>query len=113
MQLLIIALLVLCGNKPEMLKQVTPLLESLGGGEIKEALKSAQEMSSVISAVQSLSSGGGSSDPLGAVMSAFAGSPEKPVSKTVKAEGFPLEPIADIADDGIMRGLSSYIAAGV
>lgn len=112
MQLLIIALLLLCGNKPEMLKQVTPLLETFGGGDIKEALKSAEEMSSVISAVQNLASGGGSSDPLGAVMNAFSGSPEKPKAES-RNTGFPLEPIAEIADDGIMRGLSSYIAAGV
>ena len=104
MQLFIILALLLFGGKggaQNLLSEVKPVLESIGGEEMKEALKSAEEISSVLSAVQSLSK---------PVQSNFT-----PVGNTVEVfsqhdEGFPLAPIASIADKDITYSLSQYIS---
>ena len=94
MQLLIILALLLYGGKSnaqKLLTEVKPVLESLGGEEMQNALKSAEEISQVLSAVQSFAS------PI----------PTKPTDDKV---AFPLAPVSAIADRDITYSLSKYIS---
>ncbi len=55
MQLFIILALLLYGGKTQtqnLLQEVKPMLETFGGEELKEALKSAEEISQVLTAVR-------------------------------------------------------------
>lgn len=104
MQLLLLLMLALAGGNANALKEVKPVLESLGGKEAVEALNKAEELSGMISAVQAMAGtgatranpshggGGGNGD--------FA------------QHGFPLAPITNIADENITYCLSRYIALG-
>lgn len=99
MQLLIILALLLYagnGNAQNILSEVKPMLESIGGEDMKRALESAEEISGVLSAVRALSSENTRD--------------EQPV-KRAGAEYFPLAPISEIADKDITYSLSRYIAA--
>ena len=105
MQLLIILALLLYGGKANaanILSEVKPVLEEIGGEEMREALKSAEEISSVLSAVQTMS---------GAVRQpsspAFSGQSDINSSPSIQ---FPLSPISSIADREITYSLSKYIA---
>lgn len=103
MQLLIILALLLFGGKSSqnMLEEVKPVLENLvGGEEIKEVLKSAEEISSVLSAVSGLASGAGG----------FAQNPPQPQYAQNSPIAFPLKPISAIADRDISYSLSRYIS---
>lgn len=99
MQLLIILALLLYGggNANRMLSEVKPVLETIGGEDMQKALKSAEEISSVLSAVQ-----------------AFKGMPQTG-SQTQSYEekscplSFPLEPVAAIADKEITYSLNKYL----
>ena len=96
MQLLIILALLLYGggNAKNMLNEVKPVLETIGGEDMQKALKSAEEISEVLSAVQSFS--------------------VKPSSKTfdiTDKNEFPLAPISSIADKEITYSLNKYIQA--
>lgn len=96
MQLLILlALMLLGGNKGagNILEEVKPVLESFGGEDIQKALKSAEELSSVLSAVQA------------------AAAPSAPAQSAVQTyEPFPLAPVSKIADRDITYSLSRYFA---
>ena len=106
MQLLLVLLFAIMGGNANALKEVKPVLESLGGKDAVEALSKAEELSGVISAVQAMAGmnatrtnpshggGGGKSD------GDFA------------QHGFPLAPITNIADENITYCLSRYIALG-
>ena len=98
MQLLIILALILYGggNAKNMLNEVKPVLESIGGEEMQRALKSAEEISEVLSAVQSFSGG-------------FKGTPHKPADIPPNPDCFPLAPISAIADREITYSLNKYI----
>ena len=103
MQLLVLALMLMTMGKNTNMKELKPVLESLGGQQAAEALKQAEELSGMISAVQSLTS---AAQPV-------------PQSHTRKEEeecsvcgGYPLAPVADIADERITYCLSRYIALG-
>lgn len=107
MQLLIIlALLLFSGNNGgrNVLEEVKPVLESLGGDEMKQALKSAEELSTVISAVQGMASSGDSSK----AVSAFNFNANEKTGGS--AVNFPLAPISAIADRDITYSLSRYIS---
>lgn len=97
MQLLILlALMLLGGNKGagNILEEVKPVLESFGGEDIQKALKSAEELSSVLSAVQ-----------------AVASPPSAPAQSAEQTyEPFPLAPVSKIADRDITYSLSRYFA---
>ena len=96
MQLLIILALLLLGGKNgagNMLSEVRPVLESFGGDEIKEALKSAEQISSMLSAVQGM-----------------AGGTAQATASGDSSVNFPLAPISAIADKDITYSLSRYIA---
>ncbi len=95
MQLLIILALLLYGgsNANNVLNEVKPVLESIGGEDMQKALKSAEEISTVLNAVKS-----------------FAGA-SKPQSEEARAcpLSFPLEPVANIADKEITYSLNKYL----
>lgn len=100
MQLLIVLALLLYGGKQKnILEEVKPVLETFGGEEIKEALKSAEEISGMLSAVKAFSGGEKKEEPQGQSF-------EKPDIS------FPLAPIAAVADKDITYSLSKYMAAG-
>ena len=112
MQLLIILALLLYGGKngaQNVLKEVKPVIESLGNEEMMQALKSAEEISSVLSVVKELSGGDGSG-----ASAAFANSEADDFgggggAQTSPAIAFPLKPINNIADKDIAYSLSRYI----
>ena len=99
MQLLIILALLLYGggNAKNMLNEVKPVLESIGGEEMQKALKSAEEISEVLNAVQTFSG--------------FKGSQSKVVDMPQNNSEFPLAPISSIADRVITYSLNKYIQA--
>ncbi|MDE5943495.1 MAG: hypothetical protein K2H30_04725 [Clostridia bacterium] len=104
MQLFIILALLLYGGKgnaQNLLQEVRPMLESFGGEQVQEALKSADEISQVLSAVNAFSGGTGGEQA------------EKSTEFSQHGEnqsGFPLEPISRIADRDITYSLSKYIS---
>ncbi len=113
MQLLIILALLLYGGKSgaqNILSEVKPVLESIGGDQMREALKSAEEISSVLSAVKEMTGTGG----INAVASAFSGTNTDTSAnasfENKPAIAFPLAPINDIADKDITYSLSKYFA---
>ncbi len=98
MQLLIILALLLYGgntNAQNILSEVKPVLESIGGDDMKAAIKSAEEISGVLSAVRAMSSE----------------TPQPAQSEEKQsADSFPLAPISSIADKDITYSLSKYIS---
>ena len=107
MQLLLLLMLALAGGNAEALKEVKPVLESLGGGEALEVIERAEELSSMITAVQSLVGGNGGTGGNGGNGSAVdSGGGE------FSQHGFPLAPISAIADENITYCLSRYISLG-
>ena len=92
MQLLILLALMLYGGNRgagNILEEVKPVLESLGGEEMQKALKSAEQLTSVLSAVQSAA---------------------PPAAQQSSPEPFPLAPVSRIADRDITYSLSKYLA---
>lgn len=93
-------------------EQFKPIIEELGGEQAADAIKQAEELSEVISAVQSLSSAAAQPEK------SFTGAADgADVVKECGAdggvgEGYPLAPISAIADERITYCLSKYIALG-
>ena len=107
MQLFIILALLLYGGKSDVrnvLSEVKPMLESFGDEGMKQALKSAEEISEVISAVQGLTSAMPPATPFSPA------TPPAPERSEQPAIAFPLAPVADIADREITYSLSRYIS---
>lgn len=105
MQLLIILALLLYGgrtNAANILSEVKPVLEEIGGEDMKQALKSAEEISSVLSVVQSMTQA--AKQPEGQTFS------QQSEPKPAPALGFPLSPVSSIADREITYSLSKYIS---
>ena len=105
MQLLLLLMLALTGGNANALKEVKPVLESLGGKEAVEALNKAEELSGMISAVQAMAGAGATR-----ANTSHAGSGG--VCGDFAQHGFPLAPISNIADENITYCLSRYIALG-
>lgn len=104
MQLLILALMMMAAGKNANMKELEPILQSFGGEEAAEAFKKAEEISGVLTAVQSLTS---------AQQHGSAPAPEDCGDESAcVSDGFPLAPVAGIADERITYGLSKYIACG-
>ena len=99
MQLLIILALLLYGggNAKNMLNEVKPVLETIGGEDMQKALKSAEEISEVLSAVQSFSG--------------LKGAPHRTQDIPDNPAEYPLAPISAIADREITYSLNKYIQA--
>lgn len=108
MQLLVLALMLMLSGKNANIKELQPILESIGGEQAAGALRQAEELSGVINALQSLTAmaqpapRGGA----GAKNNGDAGTEEW------SDGGYPLAPIANIADERITYCLSRYIALG-
>ncbi len=105
MQLLIILALLLYGGKgnaEQLIEEVKPVLEYVGGDEMKQALKSAEEITSVLSAVKQFTA-----ETSPAPDNTY--SEEK--SEAVVTESFPLAPINDVADKKILNSLTAYMQA--
>lgn len=120
MQLLIILALLLYGGKSgaqNLLTEVKPVLESIGGEEMREALKSAEEISTVLSAVSGLTGANGLNNFFGGAANSNNTAENETSSvfaqNGAKAEdgaiAFPLKPIGNIADRDITYSLSQYI----
>ena len=117
MQLLIILALLLYSGKSgaqNLLTEVKPVLESIGGDEIREALKSAEEISNVLSAVSELTgAGNGGTDNGNTANFADSETSSAFTQNSAKTEdgaiAFPLKPISSIADRDITYSLSQYI----
>ncbi|MDE6613855.1 MAG: hypothetical protein K2K28_04820 [Clostridia bacterium] len=110
MQLFIILALLLYGGSSgaqNLLSEVKPVLEAVGGEDMKTALKSAEEISEVITAVQGVASvmqsGQAFSNSSGADGFAESYNPQPAIN-------FPLAPVANIADRDITFSLSKYIS---
>lgn len=95
MQLAVLLLLMLMGGNAN-LKEVRPLLESIDK-DAAGMLDKAQELGAVMSAVRAMTS------------AAPAAQEPIPVSAST---GYPLAPVAPIADEGITYALSRYITLG-
>lgn len=109
MQLFIILALLLYGGKSgaqNLINEVKPMLETFGGEEVKNALKSAEEISQVITAVRGFT-GGTSDTPEFRAESEPAESPVKPSNPDVS---FPLAPISSVANREITYSLSEYFS---
>lgn len=107
MQLLIILALLLYGGKQgaaEILEEVKPVLEEYGGDEVKEAIKSAEEISKVLSVVKSFTADEQPDE---------GGDLKEQEFKEEKREAdfFPLAPISNLAGREITYALSEYINA--
>lgn len=102
MQLLVLVLMLMFSGRNADMKELKPIIEEFGGGAAAEAFKQAEELSGMITAVRSL-----------AKMSAPSAPPQPATSDgCVKSDGFPLAPVAGIADERITHCLSRYIALG-
>lgn len=122
MQLLIILALLLYGSKGggrELLKEVRPVLESMGGDEVKEAFKNAEQISEVLSAVQELAGADLTEifrpeQPARRIQPPYDSDGEGQGGFTPEFSGssvnFPLAPISSIADKDITYSLSRYIS---
>lgn len=108
MQLLVLVLMLMMSGKNANIKELKPIIEELGGGEAAEAFKQAEELSGVLSAVQSLTSmpQQSAAQPCASTV----GSPSD--DECSPLGGYPLAPIANIADERITYCLSRYIALG-
>ena len=111
MQLLIILALLLYAGKSgaqNLISEVKPVLESIGGDEMKEAIKSAEEISSVLEAVKGFTE----TEQSGVVVQNEVGRNFAHSSDSERDTGetfFPLAPIANVADRSITYSLSRYI----
>lgn len=103
MQLAILFLLLLMGGTGR-LNEMKPLIESLDK-DAAGIIKQAEEFGGVLEAVRSLSGGAHPSPQPEFKEAAFA-----PYS--APSGGYPLAPVANIADEGIKSALSRYIALG-
>lgn len=125
MQLLLILMLLMYGGKGEnagLFKELKPLLESVGGDEVKEALKSAEELEGVLSAFGNFgaepSSGGKEhgvhAEECGGVKNDSCAKEERSAQSFGEQQsadgGFPLAPIAGIADREILYRLVQYFS---
>ncbi len=112
MQLLIILALLLYGSKSgsqKLLTEVKPVLESLGGEQIREAIKSAEEISAMLTAVSELTGAAGiaGTNNANATANNATSTPADAADDTI---AFPLKPIGSIADRDITYSLSRYIS---
>ena len=94
------------GGNANAMNEVKPILESFGGNDIKDALCKAEELSSMLNAVQAMTG-------MGATHAKPShGGNGGNCSGEFAQHGFPLAPISNIADENITYCLSRYIAMG-
>lgn len=103
MQLLVLVLMLMMSGKNANIKELKPIFEELGGGEAANAIKQAEELSNIISALRNVSPVPDCQGDAGGAHAACGDN---------CGEGYPLAPIANIADERITYCLSRYIALG-
>lgn len=101
MQLLVLALLLLASGNNGNMRQMQPIFQSLGG-EAAEAFEKAEELTQMISAVQSLTGG--------LNVNAQGGGDCPDLSPIKNCEGYPLQPISAIADERITYCMTKYLS---
>lgn len=136
MQLLLMLVLLLYGGNGKLLKEFGPLLQSVGGEDIKNVLKEAEEINSVLSAFKNGAGGekGGKGaqdeEPFGGSQTdntppsadeeegaqAGGASQDNCENGDITEDGckggqFPLAPIAGIADREILYRLVQYFSS--
>ncbi len=101
--LLILALLIYAGKGDggKLLSEVQPVLESLGGEEIKEAIRNAEELKGVLSAIGAVSRQEDSAESVDG---------ETGRGGNERGDCFPLAPVCRIADKDITYCLSRYLS---
>lgn len=97
--LLFIALLA-CGKDKNVLKEVKPFLEELGGEEVKSALSAVEELEGVLDLVKTFTGG----------QTAEFSAQSNKEGKEIGVSGYPLDPVAKITDKNITYSLSKYFA---
>ena len=104
MQLFIILALILYGGgrSNTLLDRVKPMLEEMGGEDLKNAFREAEELTNMLSAVKELMPAA----PAPSVQDI----PETPAGEP-SSGGFPLQPVIHIADRDIAYSLSKYLSA--
>ena len=107
MQLLVLVLMLMMSGRNANIKELKPIFEELGGDGAAEAFKQAEEISAMLSAVQSLAA-----MPAAGNANADSVDSAPPSDDGGAPEGYPLAPIANIADERITYSLSRYIALG-
>lgn len=129
--ILLLALLLSSGNGDAFFKQVKPLLESVGGDDIKQALKSAEEFKGVFSAFGGIGGGPGGTpqrDNGGGCRQSYGQTDknthtyaaDNPGNRGGEGEDgcdppappFALAPVVRIADREIIYRLAQYFSAG-
>ena len=119
MQLVLVLALLLLGAKnqnfSQTLGEIKPVLEELGGEELKSALSSVEQIGGLINAVGGLNN----------LQNLFGGATNSQKSEGKKSEencakdkddgaqGFPLKPVSKIADQSITYALSQYFSETV
>lgn len=112
MQLLVLVLMMLASGKKADFKELKPILENFGGGEAANAVKKAEELSEMLTAVQSIATMAAASAPASASAAGEDVAPQQPFAAKEEGEGYPLAPVSGIADERITYCLSRYIALG-
>lgn len=122
MQLIVLALMLMALGKNANLKEIKPILESIGGEQATDVIKQAEELNSVISAVQSFATltkapheGGMPEGKFTPPYRSDRGCGMSSDGAVGTERGYscaPLAPISHIADEDITRCLSQYIALG-
>lgn len=99
MQLLLLIAVMMLTGKNQNLKELKPIIEELGSEEDVKAFKQAEELSQMLSAVQNITASAPTPTPQ-----------EKEACAPVS--GYPLAPIASVADEKVTYCLARYIALG-
>lgn len=106
---ILIAMLMLVGQSN--FTQIKPIIEQLGGEEAKSAIKQAEELKQIISAVQTFASPQtGGEQPSESERPSSENQPLKTEQTAINSH--PLDPVKGIADDKILSALSRYVALG-
>ncbi len=112
MQLLVLVLMMLAAGKKADFKELKPILENFGGGEAANAVKKAEELSEMLTAVQSIAAMAATAPAPTPATAGEDNVPQQPFAEKEEGEGYPLAPVSGIADERITYCLSRYIALG-
>ncbi len=104
MQLLLLALMLMLNGKNANFNEIEPLIANFGGGDMANTLKQAEELSGIMSAIGSMSR---------KESTKTVNLSKKAVDTEKNGGGYPLAPVALIADERITYALSRYISSQI
>ncbi|MGN0812225.1 MAG: hypothetical protein ACI4MQ_01790 [Candidatus Coproplasma sp.] len=107
---ILIAILLLSGQNS--FSQIKPIIEEFGGEEAKSAIKQAEELNQIISAVQTLASSQADSGEQPQDSERQSSDSQPITAEQTEKNSHPLDPVKSIADDKILSALSRYVALG-